>query len=114
MTTITVSTKPMAGHAAHTTALTIDFSTVTTEQLQAGFMAYAIVKLQGNWRKNGIPDSVSVNAADIAPGKRLAAPITTDQAKSIILNATPEERAKLIAEMQALVDAELEAATKPE
>ncbi len=116
MTTVTVSTKPMAGHAAHTTALTMDFSTVTREQLEAGFMAYAIVKLQGNWRKNGIPPTATVNAADIAPGKRIAASITSDQALAIVL-ADPVQRKALhdalIAEEQAKLDAELEAATAP-
>lgn len=112
-TTTSVSTKPAKGHAAHTTALTVDWTGITTEQLQAGFLAFAIVKLQGNWRANGIPETASVNACDLAPGKRMAAPVTPEQALAIILQADPEYRLKLIAEMQAKLDAEMEAATAP-
>lgn len=58
-----------------------------------------IVKAQSGWRKNGIPATVTLKMSEFAPGTRHGGSINPlEAAKSM----TPEERAKLIAELKAL------------
>lgn len=71
MSQVKVSTKMSKDSSAQNTVLGINWDGITTEQLQAGFQSYMIVKLQGAWRRAElIPTRVQVNARDYAPGSR--------------------------------------------
>lgn len=93
-----VSTKPDARSEAQVTMLTIDWEGISPEEIRAMAEQALVVKLQGNWRKNGIPAEVTVKAADYKPGTRHAA-----TGKGNILAAiekmTPEEKAALLAKL---------------
>lgn len=95
-----VSTKADARAEAVTTKLTIDWEGISQEEIRAMAEQALVVKLQGNWRKNGIPAEVTVKASDYKPGTRQAAP-----AKGNILAAiekmTPEQKAELLARLTA-------------
>lgn len=98
-----VSTKPAAGAQAKETILTIDWTGITEDQLKQGFAAYATVKIQGRWRKNGIPAEETVRAVDLAPGTRTVAtaPLTKE---SIAAKAATDAtfRAEMLALLQGM------------
>ena len=54
-TTVEVDTRPSAGAEAVTTNLTIDWADMSPEDVQALAQQALVVKLQGKWRKDGIP-----------------------------------------------------------
>ena len=92
-----VSTKKDKNAAEVETLVTVIYDNPTAERALA--TQALIVKAQGGWRKNGIPASITLKMSEYAPGTRHAAtvdPLTA--AKSM----TPEERARLIAELKAL------------
>ncbi len=98
MATFTVSTKPNKTGAEVKTVLTVDWNGITEEQLKAGYASFMVVKLQGGWRKNGIPSTASVKAADYAPGTRHAGgPIPLEGIKATLPSMTPEQKAALLA-----------------
>ena len=100
-----VSTRVTKGSAAINTSLTIDWEGMTPEIYQA-FATQAIkVKLQSNWRENGIPSEHTVKAVDIAPGRRIAPVMTPEQAMQVVIN-DPQQRARMLAELLAMQEAE--------
>lgn len=96
VTNIEVDTRPAAGAESVKTALTINWEGMTEDDVRALAQQALIVKLQGAWRKNGIPAGEhTVNAADYKIGvraKREPASIEAMMAK-----LSPEERAALLA-----------------
>ena len=95
-----VDTRPAAGAEAVTTNLTIDWSDMSPEDVQALAQQALIVKLQGKWRKDGIPNGeCTVKAADYKVGVR--APKTKQTLEQMLAALSPEERAALGAKFSA-------------
>jgi hypothetical protein len=99
-TTTNLETRKEAGADAITTNLTINWEGMAQEDIIALAQQALIVKLQSNWRKNGIPAGAhEVNANDYRPGVRAA---RTPKDPLTLINAmTPEARADLIAKLLA-------------
>lgn len=102
METITnteVTTRAAAGEAEVLTNLKIDWTDMTPEDIRALAQQALIVKLQGQWRRNGIPAGEhEVKAADFKPGTRQArTPLTPAQ---IAQKLTPEQKAELLKMLQ--------------
>lgn len=97
-TTTEVSTRPAAGEDAVTTNLTINWEGMTVEDVQALAQQALVVKLQGSWRKNGIPEGdFTVKAADHKIGVR--APRGKPDLATLIAALSPEEKAALLAKL---------------
>jgi len=95
-----VETRPQAGQQAIETALTIDWSDMTAEDVQALAQQALIVKLQSKWRKEGIPNGdCTVKAADYKVGVR--APKTKQSLEQMLAALSPAERAALVAKFAA-------------
>lgn len=75
------------------TALIIDWTGCTVEEIQAMAQQALIVKLQSGWRKNGIPTDVTVKAADHKVGQRAPAKSILEKVATL----TPEQKAELLA-----------------
>lgn len=97
MSTFTVSTRPAKGKPEVKTSLTINMD-ATPEVRDALALQALVVKWQGHARKHGIPVTATINMADYAPGTRHAGPTLEQAVKTL----TAEERAKLIAQLQAM------------
>jgi hypothetical protein len=99
-TTTEVVTRPAAGAEGVTTNLTINWEGMTEDDLRALAQQAMIVKLQGNWRKNGIPaGDHEVNAVDYKVGVR--APRQPKDLAAMIQALSPEEKAALLAKLSA-------------
>lgn len=97
-TNVEVDTKESKDSASIATQLTIKWDGMTVEDVKALAQQALIVKLQGAWRKNGIPEGEHVvNAADYKVGTRAKRePMTAEAA----LNKLPEaERIALVRSM---------------
>lgn len=95
-TNVEVDTRPAAGAEAVTTNLTIDWADMSPEDIQALAQQALVVKLQGKWRKDGIPaGDATVKAADYKIGVR--APRTKQTLDQMLDALSPAERAALIA-----------------
>lgn len=95
-----VETRPAAGAAAVVTNLTINWDGMTEEDVRTLAAQALVVKLQGNWRKNGIPaGDVEVKAVDYKPGTRAAR--TKQTPEQMLAALSPAERAALIAKFTA-------------
>jgi hypothetical protein len=94
-TKIEVDTKANKEAESVKTNLTIDWTDVSVEDMQALAQQALIVKLQGNWRKNGIPaGDATVKAADYKVGVRAKRePASLD---ILIQKLSPEDRKALI------------------
>ena len=93
MTTFTINTKADKDAVSKSTKLTIDFSTVTKEQLEQIATSVIVIRRQAHYRKNGAPAEDSVNACQFVPGVRMvAAPVSIDQ---LVSKMTQEEKMKL-------------------
>lgn len=91
-----VETRTQAGQAPVETALTIDWTDMSAADVQALAQQALIVKLQGKWRKEGIPNGeCTVKAADYKVGVR--APKTKQTLEQMLAALSPEERAALVA-----------------
>ena len=97
--TLSVKTKADARAEAVETALTIDYTNMTREDLIALAQQTIVIKLQGGWRKNGIPTELSVDAADHKVGAR--APRKPADIATLIGKLSPEEKAALLAKLTA-------------
>lgn len=95
-TTIEVDTRPSAGADSVKTNLTIDWDGCSEDDLRAMAQQALVVKLQGSWRKNGIPNGDhTVKAADYKVGVRAKRePASLD---AMLQKLTPEERQALLA-----------------
>lgn len=92
-----VSTKKDKNSAAVVTNLTVTGGSPATWQA-LGTQAL-VVKLQGNWRKNGIPAEFTCNVDEYAPGTRHGGTIDpVELAKQM----SPEDRAALIEKLKAM------------
>lgn len=96
-----VTTRPSAGAEPVTTNLTINWDGMTPEDERALAQQALIVKLQGGWRKNGIPSEVTVNAVEHKVGTR--APRGPVNIESAIQNLDADEKAALLAKLQAML-----------
>ena len=89
-TKVTFSTRKNRESAEVKTVLTIDWEGCTEEVLRAYATQALVVKLQGQFRKNGIPTETTARALAYAPGTR--------QARSPISKLNVETLKKLPAE----------------
>ena len=95
MSTFTVSTKPSKTGAEVKTKLTVNMG--KPEVRDALALQALVVKVQGHWRKHGIPAEVTINMDDFAPGTRhAAAPVDLKAAYAAM---TPEQRKAFLAEV---------------
>ena len=95
-TAVDVDTRPAAGEEAVTTNLKIDWSDMSAEDVQALAQQALVVKLQGQWRKHGIPaGECTVKASDHKIGVR--APKTKQTLEQMLAALSPAERAALVA-----------------
>ncbi len=100
-TNTTVSTKATKDADAVKTELTLDWEGMSEDDLRALAQQALIVKLQGTWRKNGIPAEATVKVAEHKVGTR--APRV---AGAVNISAmTAEQRATLLAQLQASLEA---------
>jgi hypothetical protein len=100
MSTFTVSTKADKTKDAVQTKLTINWDGCSQELVKAMATQALVVKLQGGWRKNGIPKEVTVKAVEHAPGTRhVQGPVSIDQ---LVTQMSPEEKKALIAKLSAM------------
>lgn len=91
-----VATRPAAGADAITTNLTINWEGMSDEDVRALAQQALIVKVQGNWRKNGIPEGDhEINAVDYRPGVR--APRKPADVLTLLKNLSAEDRAAILA-----------------
>ena len=95
-----IETKPSKDGQAILTNLTIDWDGMTEDDTRALAQQALIVKLQSGWRKNGIPEGdFTVKAADHKVGMR--APKKPTDLLSMVASLSPEEKAALLAKLQA-------------
>lgn len=92
---VKVSTKANKDSDAKNTVCNIIFDNPEAERALA--VQALIVKAQGNWRKNGIPDSATLKMSEWAPGTRHGGTVNVFEA---VKTMTPEQRAALLAELQ--------------
>lgn len=96
MSTITVRTKLDARSTEKTeTAVTIDWSTISQEDLQKLAAKTIIIAAQSQWRGDGvIPTEATLNAHDYAnPTRKPRGPVDL---KALLAKMSPEERAALL------------------
>lgn len=95
-----VDTRPSKDAESIKTNLTIDWEGVSEDDLRALAQQALVVKLQGSWRKNGIPDGdFTVMAAEHKVGSR-AARKPFDLMASVA-TLTAEQKAELLARLTA-------------
>ena len=100
---VVVSTKPSKDSVTSVkTSLNIDWDGCTVEDLKSWAVQALVVKLQGGWRKNGIPATLSIRALDHKPGTRSAG-LTKEQ---LVAALSPEEKKALLAKLMAEMDEE--------
>jgi len=95
----TVSTKKDKGAAAINTAVTINWDGATEDTIKGLAVQALIVKVQGAWRKHGIPAQATINVKDYAPGMRHPAQVDVFAAAKEL---TPEQKKALIAQLSAV------------
>lgn len=96
MTNAKVNTRPQDGLDAVETNLTINWDGMADEDVQALAQQALIVKLQSNWRRNGIPSGdAEVNAVDFKVGAR--AKREAPSIEAMLQKLSAEERAALLA-----------------
>ena len=71
-TTTEVTTRADAQSEPVKTNLTLNWDGMTEDDLRALAQQALIVKLQGSWRKNGIPSEITVNVVEHKVGTRAA------------------------------------------
>lgn len=97
--TVEVKTKADARSEAVTTQLEIDWTNMTREDLIALAQQTLVIKLQGGWRKNGIPAECKVDATEHKVGAR--APRKPADLAVMIGKLSAEEKAALLAKLTA-------------
>lgn len=99
-TTHTVRTKLDSRATTKTkTAVTIDWSTISTDDLRKLAAKTVIIAAQAEWRSDGtIPESVTLDAHAYAnPTRKPRGPVDV---KALLSKMTPEERAELLASLE--------------
>ena len=100
MTTFTINTKVDKDAVAKSTKITIDFSTITKEQLEQIATSAIVIRRQAHYRKNGVPAEDSVRAEQFVPGVRTAnSPVSIDQ---LVSKMTQEEKMKLAEQLMSM------------
>lgn len=94
-----VTTRPAAGAEAVKTNLTLNWDGMTEDDLRALAQQALIVKLQGTWRKNGIPEEATVNVVEHKVGTR--APRGPVNVAAAVAALSPEEKRALLEKLQA-------------
>lgn len=98
ITNVEVDTRPQAGAESVKTNLSIDWADVSEDDLRAMAQQALIVKLQGKWRKDGIPaGDHAVKAADYKVGVR--AKREPFDLKKAIAALSPEDKRALLASL---------------
>lgn len=95
-TRVSVSTKADKAADSVKTALIIDWTGCTVEEIQAMAQQALVVKLQSGWRKNGIPENVTVKASEHKVGLRTPGKSMLEK----IATLTPEQKAELLKALQ--------------
>ena len=72
MTTYTISTSKTKDSPAQQTKITVDWTGATEDMLQQIALSQIIIKVQSNFRRNGIPAEFTIHAVDCVPGNRIA------------------------------------------
>lgn len=90
-----VETRAAAGEDKVLTNLSIDWEGMDRDDLIALAQQTLIVKLQGQWRRTGIPTALDVKATDHKVGTRAAR--TPASIESLLAKLSPEDRAALLA-----------------
>lgn len=98
ITKVSVSTKADAKAEAVRTNLTLDWEGCSPEDIRALAQQALVVKLQGNWRRNGIPTDTTVKVSDHKVGTR--APKSAPDVLATIQKMSPEDRARIIAALR--------------
>ena len=89
-----LSTKENKDAEAVKTDLTLDWTGMELEDLQALAQQALVVKLQGQWRKNGIPAEVAVIVTDHKVGTRAVRQVA--DVNTLVAKMSPEERQALV------------------
>lgn len=101
MTTVTAKTKIDArAETATVTAVTIDWSNTSDEDIKALAARTVVIAAQSQWRKDGaVPSEVTLDANDYANPTR--APRKPADLKTLFAKLSPEERAAFLADLNA-------------
>ena len=100
VTTTIVTTRPAAGAEGIDTNLTINWSGMSEDDLRQLAQQALVVKLQAQWRKNGIPaGDLEIRATDYRPGTR--ATKTKPSIESMLAALSPEEKRTLVEKLLA-------------
>lgn len=91
-----VMTRPSAGAAERSTNLTLDWADASDELIRTLASQSLIIKLQGAWRKKGIPTTATFRVADAAV-RSVVRESPEDRARR-----DPAYRARLMAELMAM------------
>lgn len=97
ITTVEVDTRANKDSEVITTNLSINWEGMSNDDLIALAQQTIVIKLQGAWRKNGIPTELKVNATEHKVGVR--APRSPQSLDSLLAKLTPEQRAELAAKL---------------
>lgn len=97
ITTREVSTKSDARAEAVTTKLTLNWEGMAPEEIRALAEQALVVKLQGKWRKDGIPAEAEVKVVEHKVGVR--SPKAPVDIFAAINSMTPEQKAALLAKL---------------
>src|SRR3990167_1827148 len=88
---------------AKSTALTINFDGMSTEDYQVIGAKHIVIARQNYWRKHGVPATDKVSALAFVHGARQS--LTPEVAQAVVLEAAAQDpiaRARLIAQLQAM------------
>jgi hypothetical protein len=95
-TRVSVSTKADKNAEPVKTSLIINWDDCTPEEIRAMAQQALVVKLQSGWRKNGIPEDITVKAADHKVGQRAPAKSLLEKVATL----TSEQKAELLKALQ--------------
>jgi hypothetical protein len=100
VTTTIVTTRPAAGAEGIDTNLTINWEGMEQADIVALAQQALVVKLQAQWRKNGIPSGdTEIRAVDYRPGTR--ATKTKPSIETMLAALSPAEKQALVAKLLA-------------
>ncbi len=107
--TFKVSTRTNEDADPKETVITIVWDGCTDGVIRALARQSLIIKRQGQYRKNGVPEADEVHAKDYAPGTRHAG-MTPEQAEALVLEKSRTDKAYREAQIKRLQ--ELDAAAE--